>query len=718
MTDFGAQLWDQWLEVENYALAANKSMETLADYFRQRAAIEVEYSQKLSKLAKPHKDEITRLATDKKGNVQVNRALLSSSTLQAWSQLLNETESTAKVHSELAEKMDSEIKKAVKMAFEELQVKLKSKFDEMKRVTGDLQKGIVALDKAREKYEADKKVMENAQSNFEKLLKNPKLNEKDVEVTKVELDKRRAAVKASMTTYQQTLIETNLKKNVTYIQTIPQLLNEINNDDQSIRVSTFKSAFGKYYSLISSQQPKIQNGLDAMNTISSSIDGSRDLDATIKSLRTGEPVPPDYLFEEKPIYEITGKRLGRSPSAIRAEKEESGDSSILSQPHKAGKRAAQDRIKQYDREYAELNAKLQSLENMFSVYEIYTEKDAKDPRYIQQLHEQKENLEIKIINIQLKCHALHEYVAHADGLAPPPLPKHLTGKKIQTPQRVMSPSPSSSLPISRQASVIPTPAGSSIFTKVSSPLPTTPLPMTPIPPPSVPLQDDEPLSSRKSNIYPAGLTPLIGLPISSVTTASTPVIAIHSQAATPISTPIANTNDDDEWTWHGETRTTVASPQQPEITLQPITATTNAHPSLSQVDAIPSSLDISWTDWGTSPAVPNMQDLKIRSSSAINDPIVATSSLAAANAAIATGQTGHFVYSSTAANPMNVSDLYLPRSAYDGASTSGAGVSPRVGSDSNVPGVSAIDGGGLFGATVGGVGWDELQARKTGQIQI
>ncbi|KAJ3070977.1 Formin-binding protein 1 [Podochytrium sp. JEL0797] len=354
LADFGGQLWDQWLEVETLTTQTAKSLDTLQEYFRRRAEIELEYAQKLSKLAKPHKDEITRLATDRQT-------------------LVNETENAAKIHTSVAEKLDSELKKTIKAAFTDLDSKQKSKFNELKAVAGELQKAIAGLDKMKERYEADKKVLEQAHSNFGKL----KILSKapgDVELAKLDLDKKKSIAKTSMAAYQQALLETNAKQNQTFSQTIPTLLNEINNQDQQIRISTFHSSLRKYFNFMSTQLPLIQSGLDAMNAVSSSIDGDHDAQVTVKCMRTGEPIPPDYLFDEKPVYEITGKRMGRSPSAIRKEIDEGGDGAILSMPPKAGKKLAQDKLKQYEKDSAELERKIEDLQNLCNVYDIFGEK--------------------------------------------------------------------------------------------------------------------------------------------------------------------------------------------------------------------------------------------------------------------------------------------------------------------------------------------------------
>ncbi|KAJ3117401.1 Formin-binding protein 1 [Nowakowskiella sp. JEL0407] len=57
---FGHELWDQWREVEEYAGNGIQFLDKLTEFIRKRSEIEAEYSQRLGKLAKSYKDELSK----------------------------------------------------------------------------------------------------------------------------------------------------------------------------------------------------------------------------------------------------------------------------------------------------------------------------------------------------------------------------------------------------------------------------------------------------------------------------------------------------------------------------------------------------------------------------------------------------------------------------------------------------------------------------------
>ncbi|KAI8606920.1 hypothetical protein BC830DRAFT_248302, partial [Chytriomyces sp. MP71] len=345
---------------------------------------------------------------------------------------------------------------------------------------------------------------------------------------------------------------------------LPKLLSQINSDDALIRIEAFKAAFSRYFKLRSAMGPQIQSGLEAMNAVASAIDAAHDVDIAVRFLRTGEPVPPDYLFEEKPIAEITGRKMARSPSAVRAERDEGSDEAILSQPHKTGKKAALERAKQCEKDTAELTKKLESIECMLGVYQTYDTNDAKNPPFIQTIQAQKEYLEIQLTNTGLRSHALRAYLAQADGLRPPELPAYLAGKSIR----------SATTPVK-------TTVGSM---GVNSPLTTTPSIETPL---SLDT-DDAPLS-----------------------TLSVSATLVHQNSS-------VKAVDDEEWSWQSQGPQNVTMPNSENANLR--------------------VQDDDWS-WTASPAITRTEF-----------------------------PSENYILTSTVTKPLDMSDLNLPRTAYDESS--------------------------------------------------
>ncbi|KAI8834575.1 hypothetical protein BJ741DRAFT_609433 [Chytriomyces cf. hyalinus JEL632] len=655
--DFGLQLWDQWLEVESLMQSNAKSLETLGDYFRRRAEIELEYARSLSKLTKPHKDEITRLATEKRGTSQsaINRAVLASSTLQAWSQLLNETENRAKIHLTFSEKLDLDVKKLIKSASTQLESKLKISFDEMKTATAELQKSMATTDKLREKYEADRKLLEPASgSAFDKLLKTAK----PIELDEKEMERRRQAVKQSLETYQSALAELNTKKNETYMQTLPNLLTQVSKHDHEIRFKAFEATFRYYFTATSDMQPLFQSGLDAMNTVSGAMNIHHDQETFVRLLKSGEPVPPDFAFEEKVSgacgFEITGRRLLRSPSALRFERDDAGPEVLCAQPHKQGKKPALDKLKVYDREQVELQKKLESLETLLKVYPT-AERESNRSAVVQQLLQHQRTLEVRLTNVGLRKHALQVYTAEADGLKPPQLPSHLVGKSVTSP-------------------VITSPSHNR-FPASSPSLMTSDLRVPPDLAFDVPAATTRSLSFNNPNNDSQESAPL-----------SAGSIQLPTFAAAHVAPTISSTDeDDDQWTWHQQP----ATPQGEQAHYTPPHLAMPELSSLSISQNRTSNIPPSET-YIRPPSLESEDDAFTWFNSASTDTRESEPTdflTSQPRSQLTATATPNFVLTSTISSEMAVSDLKLPRSLID---YEGANLATNATSDLEAP---------LFGGT-------------------
>ncbi|KAJ3216573.1 hypothetical protein HDU67_009267 [Dinochytrium kinnereticum] len=402
------------------------------EFMKKRAEIEADYSRNLSRMVKPYKDELAKRMGDKKAG-PYNKALMSSTMMQAWTQLLNQTESEAAVRNAVSEKIDTELRKSVKTKAKEYEKKSKEKFDELKKAMAELQKQVSSMEKLREKFESEKKSMEASRLALEKAQKNSKSTEKEQ--------------------------ESHMQK-------------EIQKEDENTRIAVSKIGLMTYYELLAAQQPGIVGCLNAMSTVFQQINGEYDSDLLIKMMKTGTALPPDYVFDEKvvrlgmalkainPDYCIGGKRFHCQKTDVRQVKIRSkgffhqlmfngnrcvkdDDDAILAMPGKKGRKLAADRVKALDKDLAEAERKRQGVETLISVYD---QQATKDPKYAQDLQSQKASFDIKIDNIGLKRHRLMVYIAEVDKAPAPELPNHLVGKSIQasptSPEREFLSSPS------------------------------------------------------------------------------------------------------------------------------------------------------------------------------------------------------------------------------------------------------------------------------------
>ncbi|KAJ3328260.1 Formin-binding protein 1 [Blyttiomyces sp. JEL0837] len=431
---FGMELWDQWKEVEDYVTDGVHSMQSLNDFMKRRAEIEAEYSKSLQKLVKPFKDELAKKAADKKATPR-SKAISDSTMTQAWASILAEAESLAEIHHQVSEKVDTDLRKSIKHQAQENEKKIKDRFDEIRKANLELQKQITLLEKHREKFESDKKSMEAARLLHEKVSKNPKSTEKEIDAAKVDAEKKALAASDSMEKYQQLIAETNEKKNKHYQQILPTVLNDVQTDDENFRIRSTRVALIKYQELLSSILPSISDSVEKMGGSFQRISAEQDSELFINLARTGDLLPPDYAFEEKAsAKDVTAKRPGSARTMARTASEstdkEDDDSTILNMPPKKGRKLAADRVKAIEKETADVEKKKQAVESLLNVYH---HKTAKDPKNLEDLTTQKSQLETRLDNLGLKKHKLLCHIATIDKQPQPELPSHLVGKSLTSP---------------------------------------------------------------------------------------------------------------------------------------------------------------------------------------------------------------------------------------------------------------------------------------------
>ncbi|KAJ3412359.1 Formin-binding protein 1 [Chytridiales sp. JEL 0842] len=424
---------DQWQEVERYTSEGVHSMMSLNEFMKKRSDIEAEYARSLQRLTKTYKDELARKATDKR-SPQYNKAVTESTMHGAWTQVLAEADNVANHHLLISEKLNTELRKTIKYQAQDNEKKFKERFDEVKKANAELQKQVTTMEKLREKFDMEKVTMETARQNYEKAFKNPKLTEKDVAAARSEAEKRASIATEVMEQYQKSIDDTNEKKTKHFTVVLPTLLNEIQSEDENHRIRATKVALNKYHELLASIQPGIDAGLENISVAFQKISAEYDSQIFVSSLRTGDSVPEDYVFEEKAVARDGNlKRAGsvRSGSAKSPpDVEHESDDAILSESPKKGRKLAADRVKQMEKEVVELEKKKQAVESLLSVY---AQKPPKDPKYQTELLSQRANIDIKLDNIGIRKHRLQVFIAEIDNTPIPDLPSNLVGKSIQSP---------------------------------------------------------------------------------------------------------------------------------------------------------------------------------------------------------------------------------------------------------------------------------------------
>ncbi|KAJ3154108.1 Formin-binding protein 1 [Geranomyces michiganensis] len=435
-TAFGRTLWDQWESVEQYTSVGTKSLERFNDFLKARSEIEAKYARELQKLAKTQKDEAVVAAKPKeKGGF--NMAVMSGTVAQSWLQLLTVTEHTAAFHTSLAEQLDGEMRKSIKTQIKDNGNMFKQQFEEIRKAKEEYRKQVEHLEKTRQKYDKATKDMDAARQAYESANQDMNKTAKDIEKLRSDAEKKAIIAQDAASVYRECIDQTNAAKLKHFEETLPNILDDIQNKDEQNRIEFTRKAFLRYADLLNAQTPSITSSIDAMVSIFSKITPAYDSATFVKLCRSNASHPPDFQFEERALYTPGGGALspsatlgagGSSMSAVGKKgsltrgftksdlADESKEEAIVSlgTGSKAGRKKAVERIKALEKELAENEKKRTGCETLISVYKSKPE-ISQDPKVARDLDDQINAVEARIAAIVARRQKLVSYVAAIDG---------------------------------------------------------------------------------------------------------------------------------------------------------------------------------------------------------------------------------------------------------------------------------------------------------------
>ncbi|KAL2916814.1 Formin-binding protein 1 [Polyrhizophydium stewartii] len=435
-------LQDQVPLVESYADQGAQFMEKVNDFMKQVASIEADYARSMLRVAKQHKDEIMRKASDKSS---FSKAILGSTLSQSWLAVLTETESIANYHLELSEKLDTD------------------HFDEIRKANAELKKWVDAVEKASQKYDRAMKDMESARSEFERANKDQNATKKQVDQLRGDSEKKAVAAQEAGVAYKQCMAQCNEYKNKHFSEIIPGQLDAsldllpgyrlsfrtridtaVQKEDEENRILFSKAALQSHVDLYAAMAPKMERSVQLMTQVIAAIDAKADMDMLVMMNRTGEALPGDLHISDTQEADIGKKTLLRGAQRTRDDKNDDQiEDQIVALPGKQGRRKAADRAKLLEKEALEVDKKRQGIDLLMSVL---SEKASASPdaRAMDDLLDEKANIEKRIDTLLSKRHKLMVYIAGIDGTAAPepPTPAHQRAGSFH-PRTATSPSPAS-----------------------------------------------------------------------------------------------------------------------------------------------------------------------------------------------------------------------------------------------------------------------------------
>ncbi|KAJ3055216.1 Formin-binding protein 1, partial [Rhizophlyctis rosea] len=406
---FGSDLWDQWKQVELYCDSGIEFLDRLNDFLKKRAEIEADYAKSLQKLVRGHKDELAKKSSEKSvGTFQ--KAVQSGSVSQSWSQLLNETDNLAACHLNVSTTLDIDLRKSVKSQSKENEKLVRHQFDEIRKANTEYKRVCDNLEKIRGKYEKAMRDMEAAKSAYETASMDMNTTKKDIEKLRNDAEKKAMLGQEATKEYKDCIADTNNQKKKYYTETLPTLLDQIQKEDEINRIAFLKTSFNKYTDTLASQLEPWKTVTKSMKDTFTTIDPTYDEDLFVKLMRTGESVPPDFVFEEKTFKDssTTRKTNMRGFTKTRDDIDENKEDAIVTLPPKQGRKKAAERIKHLDKELVEVEKKRQGVETLIGVYK---EKGTTDQNVSRDLGDQREALVRRSDMIILKKHKLHLYIA-------------------------------------------------------------------------------------------------------------------------------------------------------------------------------------------------------------------------------------------------------------------------------------------------------------------
>jgi ABC-type transporter Mla subunit MlaD len=272
-------------------------LEHFNDFMKKQAEIEADYAKSMQKLVKQHKEDIVKKSQDKASS-SFFTAYQNGTIHQAWIHMLDKTESIALSHQKLSDQIETSLRKTVKYRAKDNEKLKKERFDEIRKAVQELNKALDNLDRIRQKYDKAARDMEAAKLASDNLTKDSNAQKKDLDRLRTDYEKKTVIAHEQLQAYKQCIIETNQKKATHFRDFLPTQLDQVQKDDEELRIAFMQSALKKYHEIISSAQPDITDCLQSIGNALEQISPSYDSEFLAQMLGANDQYPVDcQLFE-------------------------------------------------------------------------------------------------------------------------------------------------------------------------------------------------------------------------------------------------------------------------------------------------------------------------------------------------------------------------------------------------------------------------------------
>ncbi|XP_067846044.1 formin-binding protein 1-like isoform X2 [Heptranchias perlo] len=283
---WGAELWDQFDNIEKHTQWGIDFLEKYTKFVKERLDIEQSYAKQLRNLVKKYgpkrssKDEEPRF-----------------SYCQSFFQVLNELNDYAGQREVVAEEIGHRVYGELMRYSHDLKMERKTHLQEGRKAQQYLDTCWKQMDNSKKKFERECKETEKAQMNYEKLDSDHNATKADVEKAKQQLNLRTHMADDSKNEYAAQLQNFNSEQQKHFQFIMPQIFKNLQDMDER-RIVKLSECYRGFAEAERRVVPIINKCLDGMISAAKSVDDRKDSLIVVESFKSGFEPPGDFPFED------------------------------------------------------------------------------------------------------------------------------------------------------------------------------------------------------------------------------------------------------------------------------------------------------------------------------------------------------------------------------------------------------------------------------------
>ncbi|KIW39914.1 uncharacterized protein PV06_08484 [Exophiala oligosperma] len=292
---FGAELKDGYKAVDNWVGLGINWLTEIQEFYQERSAIEKEYSQKLTALAKKYYDKKSKRSSNLSvgDNPALTPGSLEAASLTTWTTQLSTLEARANEHGKFAQDLISQVATPLEYNARKLEELRKSHGEYNNKLIKERDSSYGELKKLKTKYDSVCQEVENrrrkAESGFDKAKAQNAYNQQIMEMNNVK------------NTYLIGIHVTNKLKECYYHEYVPELLDSLQ-DLNETRVSKLNSLWLVATTL---ETNTLKRSIDHLSHLASEIprnNPSLDSNMFVRHNAVQWQEPSDMAFEPSPVW--------------------------------------------------------------------------------------------------------------------------------------------------------------------------------------------------------------------------------------------------------------------------------------------------------------------------------------------------------------------------------------------------------------------------------